>query len=182
MRPLNQRMLEEPTLQTSPGPRGPTTGAPTRVAVLEEPTPAPEGAPEEPSATLKPQVRSAYFKGPREPRVKPPLEGRHEAHLPAKARVERKQRMVVAKALSSGEELPLHVTLETMRWAVGRARTGEKLLAGAETREGMAEVVELRELAQAAAQAAAPYLHAKLARILQKGDKGVQGTLVIEDA
>ena len=87
-----------------------------------------------------------------------------------------------AKILTSGEELPLDVILDNMRWEIGKARTLEKLMAGVETAEVLAEVRAHRAAAGVAAKDAAPYLHARLAPILPKGEKGLQVQLIIEDA
>ena len=92
------------------------------------------------------------------------------------------KRAVVRAALTSGEELPLHVMLDNMRWAMKRARAEEKLLVGVETAAAIAQIVSYRHLGQAAAEAAAPFLHARLAPIVPKGEKGLTVQLIIEDA
>ena len=69
-----------------------------------------------------------------------------------------------------------------MRWRALMARTLEKLAGDVLTSELMGEILHLRDGALAAAQLAAPYLHARLAPMVPKGEKGMTVQLIIEDA
>ena len=108
----------------------------------------------------------------------PRKEGRVAA--PSSAQLARKKRAVVGRALASGED-PLEVMLDNMRWAFRKAVAAERLMGGIETSEEMSRVVGFRKFAQDAAQIAAPYIHAKLAPKMAKGESGLVVNLVISD-
>lgn len=90
------------------------------------------------------------------------------------------KRAATYEALRSGREMPLEVVLDTMDRYVGEARILED--EPVMTAELRSEARACRALAMAAAQAALPFLHAKLAPIVAKGEKGLVVNLVIEDA
>jgi hypothetical protein len=180
-------------VKVPPAPPVPVVAVPPAPVVIVEAPPAPavtvaapptEVAPGVPPVTRAappalPAVEDVPPKAPKLPKGPYKLQHRGATQSTTKV-IDRKKRAVVRAALTSGEELPLEVMLNNMRWAMERARSEEKLLAGVETAQGTAGVVAFRELAQAAAQAAAPYLHSKLAPIVPKGEKGVQVSLIIE--
>ena len=147
---------------------------PTKVPVFESVAVVEALAPEAPAPEAAPKKRriSAY----RRPDLTP------REHLTAKARLEQKKRRVVARLLDSEEELPVHYLMEELHTYAKKARTLEKVSEN-EMSQGTAEEILLyRDKAHDAAVAAAPYLHAKLAPLLQKGEKGLQVSLIIEDA
>lgn len=96
-------------------------------------------------------------------------------------RVQGKRRAIVARALNSGAT-PLDVMLDNMRWASVKAHKLEQAAQGIEDKTTFEDVCRLREMADASAYRAAPYLHAKLAPVVPKGEKAMTINFIIEDA
>lgn len=90
-----------------------------------------------------------------------------------------KRRRAVAEALASGEDT-LAIILDTARWAIKKARKLEELCAGQETSATLSDVLRLREVATEAAYKAAPFIHAKLAPKVARGETGLLVNLIIE--
>lgn len=103
------------------------------------------------------------------------------------SRLEKASRKVAADALADPTRVPLEVMLDNMSWAIRRAHRMEQFAmasanGGVVSKADVEEAVAYRELAQAAATAAAPYMHPKMAPIVAKGQTGVAVTFTIEDA
>lgn len=108
-------------------------------------------------------------------------ENKPVAKSPASKRIAKKRNAIVAKALA-GADSPLDVLIDNMRWAIGRARKLEAVSAGIESGGDFENIARLREMADASAYRAAPYVHSKMAPIVPKGEKGLVVNFVIEDA
>lgn len=109
------------------------------------------------------------------------------------SRLEKATRRVAADALADPTRVPLEVMLDNMSWAIRRAHQLEQFAVQTAAGGGNGnvtvvtlletqEILSYRELAQAAASAAAPYMHPKMAPIVAKGQTGVAVTFTIEDA
>ena len=94
--------------------------------------------------------------------------------------LETKTLAVALEALGDPTRVPLEVMLDNMSTAIRRAHALERMADGVESRELRLEIRAYREDAQAAAQAAAPYMHPKMAPIVPKGETGVAVTFTIE--
>lgn len=106
---------------------------------------------------------------------------RPTAKSPAESAVKMKRRAIVARALT-GSDTMLDIMVKNARWAFNKAAKLEQAAQDIEDRQTFEDVCRLREMADASAFRAAPYIHAKLAPLIGKGEKGLTVNLIIEDA
>lgn len=92
------------------------------------------------------------------------------------------RRNYVARLLAGPEEKPLDIILENMRWNMAQARKEESLAGDVLTKDTLEVIREYRAEASDAAMKAAPYIHARLAPIVPKGESGLVVNLIIEDS
>lgn len=148
-------------------------------------------------AVGEPVVRRVAFETPKAARAEgaeaaganPLAKGGAPGRKRLASRLEKASRRVAADALSDPTRVPLEVMLDNMSWAIRRAHRMEQFAlasaaggGGVVSKADVEEAVAYRELAQAAATAAAPYMHPKMAPIVAKGQTGVAVTFTIEDA
>lgn len=129
--------------------------------------------------------KAARAPGAQEAGANPRAKGGAPGRKRLASRLEKATRKVASDALSDPTRVPLEVMLDNMSWAIRRAHRMEQFAmagGGVVSKADVEEAIAYRELAQAAATAAAPYMHPKMAPIVAKGQTGVAVTFTIEDA
>ena len=139
--------------------------------------------PDQPDAS-PPAGKTARFRGKTRSAFAAPPQPSQDRPGRVDSKIRNNRRKLVAKILSDGDESAIDVMVDRMRMFVRRARSVEKMVleSNIETAEDREQILAFSAAAIDAATRVAPYLHARLAPKLAKGETGTQINLIIEDA